>query len=229
MRLVAQVADDLPALRVCALLEEPVVVADRGFVHRRDVDAALDALVVRLECLRGEILDAGFFAPAREDVVGRAPRHAAVDHRRAADGATLLEHDRRVADRHRRAAVAVELANHLRRVRGEVARLVVAAFFEHDHVEAGLGELGRHRRAAGTRADDHRVAIEHEIMRDVGAREHIARPNVRFVERHHHATSCFAIGRSGSGARICFSCARTSSANTVNRFLVASAIHGPTR
>src|SRR5690606_18111237 len=77
--LVAQVADDLPALRVGALLEQLVVVADRALVHRRDVDAPLDALEVRLHLL-GCGTEAER-APPIEDLLGRAPRHPAVDHR----------------------------------------------------------------------------------------------------------------------------------------------------
>src|SRR6185312_3361373 len=108
VRLVAQVADDLPALGVGALLEQLVVVADRLFIHAGDVDAPLDALEVRLHRLGRDV--EALALPAREDLLGGAPRHAAVDHRRAADRAAVLVHHRRVADRHRRAAVAVQLA-----------------------------------------------------------------------------------------------------------------------
>src|SRR5439155_11704547 len=99
----------------------------------------------------------------------------AVDHGRAADRAALLVEDRRIAERGGRAAVAVELARHRRVVGGEVAGLVVAALLEDDDVEPGLGELGGHRRAAGARADDHDVGVEHAVAVVVLAGEHARR------------------------------------------------------
>jgi hypothetical protein len=36
---------------------------------------------------------------------------------------------------------------------------VVPALFDHDDIHAGLGEFGRHRRAARARTDDHDRAV----------------------------------------------------------------------
>jgi hypothetical protein len=136
-----------------------------------------------------------------------APRHAAVDHGRAADRAALLVQHRRIAHRHRRAAVAVELADRRRRVGGEVAGGPVAALLDH-HVEAALGQLGGERRAARARADDHHVGVEHQLAVDRVAGGDAGR-DALLADRgagqgHHHTTSrargALIGGRSGSGS-----------------------------
>src|SRR5262249_19124272 len=75
---VADVLDDLPALGLGARAQELVVAADGLGVLVRRRDHALDALEGQV----AHALDAVLAGPALEHLVGRAPRHAAVDHRR---------------------------------------------------------------------------------------------------------------------------------------------------
>src|SRR5699024_362125 len=105
-----------------------------------------------------------------------------------------------------------------RAVGGEVAGLVVAAFLDDDDVEAGLGELRGDRRAAGARADHDDIGIDHGVAVDVVARVDARWPRAfeqsRACDRH-QARPVFRATlrpwRSGSGARIWWSCRRMSS------------------
>ena len=98
-------------------------------------------------------------APVGEDLVGRAEAGPRVDHRRPADHLRDRDRNRRVALGHGQAGVAVEGRDRVEVALGIAVAVEVATRLEHDHVEPGLGELGRRRGAAGARADDHDVAF----------------------------------------------------------------------
>ena len=152
-----------PAERLGAAHEEMRVAAEGVLVVRLDVEDALGRLEVGLHAARAESREPELALPALEHGLRRAPRHAAVDHRRATDAASLGEDDRRVAEDHRRARVAVEAADHRRRVGGEALGAVQRAFLEQEHVEAGVAQPGGGGRAPGARADDDRVRAQHLV------------------------------------------------------------------
>jgi hypothetical protein len=178
-------------------------------------------------------------APALEDALGRAPRHAAVDDGRAADRTAFLEQHRRIADGQRRAGVAVQRLHHARRLGGEVARGVVAALLEHHHVEPALGQLGGQGGAAGPGADDDDVTVERgravQLLADReptrqrrgGIAPHAWARRRGGRRRAHDATALRRGrgGRSGSGASRAASWRARSSPYTRRRRALTSLIH----
>ena len=145
-----------PPERVRAALGDVRVGARQLRRHRDDVERLLHAREVRRERLGREVLEPELVAPAREHVVGRAEAGAGVDERRAADRLPEREQDRRPPERRVLRGVAVELGEHVARAGGELRGGVLRALLEQHDARAGLGELLRHHRAAGARADDAR-------------------------------------------------------------------------
>ena len=112
--------------------DEEVVVARRACPRfGLDVQDALGLVEVRLH-RRGSGARRGRARGSQcsSTRLGRAPRHAAVDDRRAADAAALGEEDRRLAEDRRRAGVAVEPLDHGDRVGAERLGAVQRAFLE---------------------------------------------------------------------------------------------------
>ncbi len=96
-------------------------------------------------------------APALQQLARRSAVEAAVDLRAPAGAAALGVGDRRTAERHRHPAIAVLAVHLLEGERHDAALFDPLAFFDHEHVEAGLGEERGRGRAAGPGADDHHL------------------------------------------------------------------------
>ena len=138
----------------------------------------------------------------------RAERRRPVDGGAAADVAPLQDHDRQVVG----GAVAVLLVQ--RRVgpgllHVEVGARVVAAFFEHGDLGAGLGEHRGRDAAARAAADDDVVDLERRRRGQLGARDEAARAAARVAHgglprrhRRHHGRPRIADERVDLGRRV---------------------------
>src|SRR5262249_14472210 len=107
----------------------------------------------------GGPLEAVGLEPVLEDPLRRPETGPRVDHRRAAHGLRDRHRDRRPALGDREAGLAVDRGDRLQLVTRIAVAVVMGTGLEDDHVEAGLGEDGRGRGAAGARADDDDVAL----------------------------------------------------------------------
>ena len=58
----------------------------------------------------------------------------------------------------------IELAHHVHFALRKVAAVTVGAFFQHQHVVPGLGQLTGHHAAARPGADDQHVAVIHHVL-----------------------------------------------------------------
>jgi hypothetical protein len=163
---VARRARDRPAQPARALEEELRVAAVGVLVVRLGVEDALGGLEVGLDRARPEAVEAEVVLPVREHALGRAPRHAAVDDRRAADAAALGEDDGRAAEDHRRAGVAVEAPDHGGGVGHERFGAVERALLEDEGVEPRVAEPRRGDGAAGAAAHHDRVGRELVVARE---------------------------------------------------------------
>ena len=160
VQLVPPVRHHGPAPGLCAGLKQRGVSPDRLRVLQADREPGLDRGEVGVEVMLADRPQALLLGPPAEHAGRRPPGHAPVHHGRPADAAALGVQHGRAADRHPAPAVAVQRAQRPPGPGGERFGRVVAAFLQQDHVHPGLGQFRGHGRAARTRPDDHRPAVQ---------------------------------------------------------------------
>ena len=168
---------DGPAHLLAAVVQGAVVGVDVVEVDLLDAESLLHFLEVQPQGFRGD-RRAVLLTPGIDHVVRCAEARRPVDHRSAAHGAALQDGDRQIR---RRAVSPVLVQVRVRRrfLHVEVGLGVVAAFFEDDHLGAGVRQARRDDRAAGAAPHDAQVGSEHHVLPDLVATDDAAHRRLR--------------------------------------------------
>ena len=138
--------------------EQEVSLSERGLVLVIDMKNTLGVVEIRSNAARVGSVQPEIVAPVAQHSLRRPPAHAAVDHRRSADAASLGEQDRRVAENRRGAGIAIQSLRRTNRVGVKRFGAAETAFFEDQHIVAGVSQARRCRRTAGAAADHNDIA-----------------------------------------------------------------------
>jgi len=166
-----------PAKLARSRLHDAVVIADGDLELGSHGRVVLHPVEVGFHARGAQGRGPGQLLPFLEDALGGTPGHPAVDDGAAADAATFDVGDQRAALDHRRAAVTHQPGDALGGVGVEAGGGVVAALFDEEHVQAGLGQDRTQGCAAGAGADHHDVRV------------HGVRGLVVSVRQDHHSAS----------------------------------------
>ena len=88
---------------------------------------------------------------------------------------------------------------------------MIPALFDHDHIDARVGELGSNGRPARARTDDHRPALNQEVGGDITLP---GQPGRHARTRRHGLSSAACAPGTGPGSCLAGSPARTAASPT---------------